>query len=75
MKLEILSLIIWKFSALNDVIHKFQVKLHYTEKALQLIANKAMTKNTGARGLRAILEGLLTDAMYEVTWLLCISGL
>lgn len=42
------------------------VKLHYTEKALQLIANKAMTKNTGARGLRAILEGLLTDAMYEI---------
>lgn len=42
------------------------MKLHFTEKALQLIANKAMTKNTGARGLRAILESLLTDAMYEV---------
>ncbi|XP_047978184.1 CLP protease regulatory subunit CLPX3, mitochondrial isoform X1 [Salvia hispanica] len=42
------------------------VKLHFTEKALQLIANKATAKNTGARGLRAILEGLLTDAMYEI---------
>ncbi|XP_057793768.1 CLP protease regulatory subunit CLPX3, mitochondrial [Salvia miltiorrhiza] len=42
------------------------VKLHFTEKALRMIANKAMTKNTGARGLRAILEGLLTDAMYEI---------
>ncbi|KAL8485738.1 hypothetical protein ACS0TY_027867 [Phlomoides rotata] len=42
------------------------VKLHFTEKALRLIANKAMTKNTGARGLRAILESLLTDAMYEI---------
>lgn len=42
------------------------MKLHYTEKALRLIANKAMNKNTGARGLRAILENLLTDAMYEV---------
>ncbi|KAH6795379.1 hypothetical protein C2S51_036365 [Perilla frutescens var. frutescens] len=42
------------------------VKLHFTEKALRLIANKAMTKNTGARGLRAILEGLLTDVMYEI---------
>ncbi|KAI3464235.1 hypothetical protein Pfo_020898 [Paulownia fortunei] len=42
------------------------VKLHFTEKALRLISNKAMTKNTGARGLRAILESLLTDAMYEI---------
>lgn len=43
-----------------------QVKLHYTEKALGLIAKKAMVKNTGARGLRALLESILTDAMYEV---------
>lgn len=44
----------------------FQVKLHFTEKALRMIANKAMAKNTGARGLRAILETILTEAMYEV---------
>ncbi|KAK6246695.1 hypothetical protein SCA6_009785 [Theobroma cacao] len=44
------------------------VKLHFTSKALRLIAKKAMAKNTGARGLRAILEGILTEAMYEVTW-------
>ncbi|XP_073139009.1 CLP protease regulatory subunit CLPX3, mitochondrial [Henckelia pumila] len=42
------------------------VKLHFTEEALRLIANKARIKNTGARGLRAILESLLTDAMYEI---------
>ncbi|KAJ9559958.1 hypothetical protein OSB04_005118 [Centaurea solstitialis] len=42
------------------------VKLHYSEKALRLIAQKAMVKNTGARGLRAILETLLTDSMYEI---------
>lgn len=42
------------------------VKLHFTEKALRLIAKKAMAKNTGARGLRAILEILLTEAMYEI---------
>lgn len=46
----------------------FQVKLHYTEKALQLIAKKAMAKNTGARGLRAILESILMEAMFEVLW-------
>lgn len=43
-----------------------QVKLHFTENALRLIARKAMSKNTGARGLRSILENLLMDAMYEV---------
>ncbi|KAK9665288.1 hypothetical protein RND81_14G102800 [Saponaria officinalis] len=42
------------------------VKLHFTEKALRLIAKKAMNKNTGARGLRAILENILMDAMYEI---------
>ena len=43
-----------------------QVKLHFTEDALRLIAKKAMAKNTGARGLRAILENILTEAMFQV---------
>ncbi|KAK6267596.1 hypothetical protein QUC31_011756 [Theobroma cacao] len=42
------------------------VKLHFTESALRLISKKAMTKNTGARGLRAILENILTEAMFEI---------
>ncbi|XP_076948217.1 CLP protease regulatory subunit CLPX1, mitochondrial-like [Bidens hawaiensis] len=42
------------------------VKLHYTENALRLIARKAITKNTGARGLRALLENILMDSMYEI---------
>jgi ATP-dependent protease Clp ATPase subunit len=33
---------------------------------LRLIAKRAMVKNTGARGLRSILESILTEAMYEV---------
>lgn len=44
----------------------FQVKLHFTESALRLIAKKALAKNTGARGLRALLENILTEAMFEV---------
>lgn len=44
----------------------FQVKLHFTERALRLIARKALAKNTGARGLRALLENILTEAMFEV---------
>ncbi|CAA2980112.1 CLP protease regulatory subunit CLPX3, mitochondrial-like isoform X1 [Olea europaea subsp. europaea] len=43
-----------------------KVKLHFSEIALRLIAKAAMEKNTGARGLRAILENLLTDSMYEI---------
>jgi ATP-dependent Clp protease ATP-binding subunit ClpX len=42
------------------------VKLHFTESARKSIAKKAMSKNTGARGLRAIIENVLADAMYEV---------
>ncbi|KAJ4866186.1 CLP protease regulatory subunit X [Raphanus sativus] len=42
------------------------VKLHFTEAALRLIARKAITKNTGARGLRALLESILMDSMYEI---------
>ncbi|KAH9724057.1 CLP protease regulatory subunit CLPX1 [Citrus sinensis] len=43
-----------------------QVKLHFTENALRLIAKKAISKNTGARGLRSLLENILMDAMYEI---------
>ncbi|KAL6634577.1 hypothetical protein ACP70R_027248 [Stipagrostis hirtigluma subsp. patula] len=42
------------------------VKLHFTDGALRIIAKKAMSKNTGARGLRTILENILMDAMYEI---------
>ncbi|KAL6533316.1 CLP protease regulatory subunit clpx1, mitochondrial [Orobanche minor] len=42
------------------------VKLHFTEDALRMIARKAITKNTGARGLRSMLENILMDAMYEI---------
>ncbi|KAJ8441514.1 hypothetical protein Cgig2_026315 [Carnegiea gigantea] len=41
------------------------VKLHFTEQALRIIGKKSMAKNTGARGLRTILESVLAEAMYE----------
>lgn len=49
-----------KLFEMNDV------KLHFTEEALRLIAKRAISKNTGARGLRSILESILTEAMYEI---------
>eukprot|EP00798_Chlamydomonas_sp_ICE-L_P015544 gene15544-21636_t len=38
----------------------------YTHTALRAIAKKAMTKGTGTRGLRSILERLLTEVMFEL---------
>ena len=42
------------------------VKLDFTEEALSLIANKAIERDTGARGLRSILENILLDTMFEL---------
>ena len=42
------------------------VELTFTDDALIAVAEKAIVRKTGARGLRAILEELLLDLMYEV---------
>ncbi len=42
------------------------VDLEFTEDSLIAIADSALERNTGARGLRAILEKTMNDIMYEV---------
>ncbi|MCK8488858.1 ATP-dependent protease ATP-binding subunit ClpX [Paenibacillus sp. MBLB2552] len=42
------------------------VNLQFEPKALEAIAREAIKRNTGARGLRAIIEGIMLDVMYEV---------
>ena len=42
------------------------VKLTFTDSALMEVAKEAMRRKSGARGLRAILEGLMLDIMYEL---------
>jgi ATP-dependent Clp protease ATP-binding subunit ClpX len=42
------------------------VKLRFTEGALMAIAKEAIKRKSGARGLRAILENLMLDVMYEI---------
>lgn len=42
------------------------VELEFDEGAIEAIAHKAYEKKTGARGLRAILEGAMTDLMFEI---------
>jgi len=42
------------------------VELEFRESALSAVANKAMERKTGARGLRSIMEGVLLDSMYTI---------
>jgi ATP-dependent Clp protease ATP-binding subunit ClpX len=57
----------------NAVVKQFQtffemeeVDLQFKDSALKAIAKKSITRKTGARGLRSILENLLLDLMYEL---------
>ncbi len=43
-----------------------EVKLTFEDSALRAIAQKALKRGTGARGLRAILEELLTEVMFDL---------
>ncbi|MFD1719789.1 ATP-dependent Clp protease ATP-binding subunit ClpX [Georgenia deserti] len=42
------------------------VELEFTDDALEAIADQALLRGTGARGLRAIMEEVLRDVMFEV---------
>lgn len=42
------------------------VGLEFDEKAIEAIADKALERKTGARGLRAIMEGVMLDLMYRI---------
>lgn len=42
------------------------VKLRFTDAALRAIAQEALRRKSGARGLRAIMESIMLDVMYEI---------
>jgi ATP-dependent Clp protease ATP-binding subunit ClpX len=57
----------------NSIIKQYQaslrldgVTLDFEEPALDAIAQKAIDMKTGARGLRAIVEGIMVDLMYDI---------
>lgn len=57
----------------NALIKQYQkfleldnVQLEFKEEALKAIAGEALKRNTGARGLRAIIESIMRNVMYEV---------
>ena len=49
------------------------VKLRFTEDALQGVAEEATRRKSGARGLRAILEEVMLEVMYEIPSLTGVS--
>ena len=57
----------------NAIVKQYQflfkldkIELNFTEDALNEIVKKAITRKTGARALRAILEEIMLDIMYEI---------
>ena len=42
------------------------VKLDFEQDAIEAIADKALERKTGARGLRSIMESVMMDTMYEI---------
>jgi ATP-dependent Clp protease ATP-binding subunit ClpX len=57
----------------NAVLKQYQkyfelekVRLVFTEDAIVAVAREALKRGTGARGLRAILEDVMLDVMYEL---------
>jgi len=55
----------------NAIVRQYQklfefenVKLKFTDEALEAVAQLAMERKVGARGLRMILEDLMLDLMY-----------
>ncbi len=57
----------------NAIVKQYQslfemdgVELEFTQDAVRAIARKSFERNTGARGLRAILESVMTDVMFNI---------
>lgn len=57
----------------NALVRQYQkffemegAELRFTDGALQEIARRARDKDTGARGLRSIVEGVMTESMFEL---------
>jgi ATP-dependent Clp protease ATP-binding subunit ClpX len=57
-------------NALTKQFHRFfsfdGIELHFADDALGAVADKALARNTGARGLRSILEEVLLEVQFEL---------
>jgi ATP-dependent Clp protease ATP-binding subunit ClpX len=57
----------------NALVRQYQqlfamenAELHFTDEALRAVAHKAIKKQTGARGLRSIIEGMMLEIMFDL---------
>ena len=57
----------------NSIVRQYKklfdldgVKLSFEREAIEAIAEQTVKRKTGARGLRAIMEGIMMDTMYEI---------
>ena len=66
MQLDQLCLILNYLHQLKELFKLDGAKLIFKESALKEIAIKAISKKTGARGLRSILENILLKTMYDL---------
>ncbi|MGZ6999777.1 MAG: ATP-dependent Clp protease ATP-binding subunit ClpX, partial [Acidimicrobiia bacterium] len=66
----LMQILITPKNALLKQYQKFfqfdDVDLHFTDDALEAVADQALARGTGARGLRAILEEVLLEVMYDL---------
>ncbi|MCS6757931.1 MAG: ATP-dependent Clp protease ATP-binding subunit ClpX [Candidatus Devosia euplotis] len=79
--LDISALIEILTSPKNALVRQYQrlfqmedVELTFKEEALKAIAEKAIERKTGARGLRSIMESILLDTMYDLPSLENVEG-
>ena len=67
---SLVSILVKPKNALTKQFQKLlsfdNVRLKFTDSALSAIAKKAIQRKSGARGLRAILEEIMLDVMYEI---------
>ena len=54
------------FNKTSKLFSYDNVQLFFTEDALEAVADKAIERNIGARGLRAVMEGILTKVMFDI---------
>jgi ATP-dependent Clp protease ATP-binding subunit ClpX len=57
----------------NSLVKQYQtmlefenVQLRFTDDAIEAIAEEALARNVGARGLKIIIEDLMLDVMYQI---------
>ncbi|KAH0926552.1 hypothetical protein HID58_018808, partial [Brassica napus] len=63
---QLIRVLVEPKNALGKQYKKLFSKVALYRESAQMISKQAMVKNTGSRGLRALLESILTEAIFEI---------